>query len=354
MVDKSTLKPHSVTWDKSSSISIKAPDETGEFQFMGFETKNSVDVDKKSLICSKKTGKGVFKVYLKKFDISTINIPDLKKNEITQPWNNQEIIVVKHNAISKKMKSVLEQKVNGLQDSFEDVISFIHSKGIPVFIVGGCIRDLIQDVKNKTNTTIKDIDIGFGCSANELVQILKPKYTKVTVSPTGLVRIGDVKKDQLYLEGKSLNGFNNDRYKIKSSKSEIPSSIGTDLRNENYCRDFTCNALWYDIINHTIIDPSGYGIEDTLNQKLRIPVSNWKCWLDGNPTKLMRFMKMKGKGYSAIDKKTEDFIIKGFSDQSITKIDTKIQYRYVADAEKPIVKSLIIQHLGQTFWDSNF
>jgi hypothetical protein len=43
--------------------------------------------------------------------------------------------------------------------------------------------------------------------------------------------------------------------------------------------------------------------------KLRIPVSNWKFWFQGNPTKLMRYMKMKAKGYSAIDLETEKFIL---------------------------------------------
>jgi hypothetical protein len=347
-VDKSTLIPHSKTWKRSSSISVTLP-QHGKFEFLGFESISPVDIDNNSVILFKETGKGIFNGYLKKVKISEIEIP---KDKIAQPWDNKKILIVKHEAISKKMNSVLNKKVNGLEATFLEVISFIHSNGIPVFIVGGCIRDLISDVKNKTDTEIKDIDLGFGCSANELVSILKPKYQKVGVSSTGLVSIGDVVKGKLYLEGKSLNGFNNDR--IKHPIKSIPSSIGTDLFHENICRDFTCNALWYDCINETIIDPTGYGIEDVLNLKLRIPVSNWKFWFQGNPTKLMRYMKMKAKGYSAIDLETEKFILENFNNTNIQQMRVRDQFRFLSTSEKPLVKSLIISLVGKTFWDNYF
>jgi hypothetical protein len=350
-VDKSKLTKHSKSWEKASSIEVTLKMKE-KFKFIGFESISPVDIDKNSIILFKETGKGVFNGYLKKVNISEIEIPN--QFEFSQPWDNENVLVVKHDMISNKMTTVLNQKVNGLDDTFLDIIKFIHSNGIPVFIVGGCIRDLIRDIKTGANTEIKDIDLGFGCSANELESILKLKYQKVKVSKTGLVSIGEIVSGTLFLEGKSLNGFNNDRYSITSKNSEIPKCIGTDLFNENICRDFTCNSLWYDCINKTIIDPTGYGIQDVLNLKIRIPVSYWKFWLQGNPTKLMRYMKMKAKGYSAVDSKTEKFIIDNFTDGNSNRMMPYFQFKHCSSIEKPFVKSWIISLVGESFWKEHF
>jgi hypothetical protein len=111
------------------------------------------------------------------------------------------------------------------------------------------------------------------------------------------------KLKELYLEGKSLDELNNDRHPIVSKFKNliISTSIETNLYNVHFCRNFTYNAFWYDCINKTIIDSTGQGIDDVLNLKLRIPVLNWDIWMEGNPTKLMRYMKMKVKGYFPVD-----------------------------------------------------
>lgn len=97
-------------------------------------------------------------------------------------------------------------------------------------------------------------------------------------------------------------------------KSDIPQCFGTDLVGENICRDFTCNSLWYDLINECVIDPigKGQGIKDALNKVLRIPVKEKyrDFWAKGNPSKIMRYYKFLQKGYKPADESTRQFIIK--------------------------------------------
>jgi hypothetical protein len=63
-------------------------------------------------------------------------------------------------------------------------------------------------VIGKDKKEIKDIDMGFGCSARGMMNIAqKHNWWKshYSISPFGMVQLGDTTKE-LYLEGKSING----------------------------------------------------------------------------------------------------------------------------------------------------
>jgi hypothetical protein len=87
------------------------------------------------------------------------------------------------------------------------------------------------------------------------------------------------------LEGKTIRCMNSD-VNLYDSKQPIK-SIGTDLWLENIYGDFTVNRLWYDPSNDMIIDPTGWGVADTLNKHLRIPVpqAQWDMWARGQFTR---------------------------------------------------------------------
>ncbi|KAL9648072.1 hypothetical protein ABK040_012126 [Willaertia magna] len=124
--------------------------------------------------------------------------------------------------------------------------------------------------------------------------------------PRGSVIIGNENCD-LRLKGKAISGLNNDNHPVKSG---IPRCFGTDLVRENICRDFTCNALWYDPINKCIIDPTGdgQGIKDVLEKVIRIPVKEkyWNFWAKGNPSKIMRYYKFMQMGYKPANRKQDN------------------------------------------------
>jgi hypothetical protein len=124
--------------------------------------------------------------------------------------------------------------------------------------------------------------------------------------PNGLVSLGDTKSGR-QLEGKAFMGFNSDM--IKFDRFEQVASQ-PDLSYELLVRDFACNALFYDPINRVVIDISGFGIEDSQERILRIPVErgNWDQWADCNPTKLLRFFVFLARGYKPADMATVTFI----------------------------------------------
>ena len=181
------------------------------------------------------------------------------------------------------MRPVLKQQVKGLSVTFEHVFKTLFDQGIPVYVIGGTVRDVLLGVPvNK----IKDVDMAFGTSSAEMIQIANKEGWKVPFhSMNGLVQLGDQMAD-LHLEGKSINALNNDMETL----ANCPKSIGNDLHVEALYRDFTCNSLCYDPINEVIIDPTGNGVEDAINKVLRIPARlgtdqktyfKWDQWLNG-------------------------------------------------------------------------
>jgi hypothetical protein len=83
----------------------------------------------------------------------------------------------------------------------------------------------------------------------------------------------------------------------------------------------------------------------------------------GNPTKIMRYYKFKALGYKEADEETKRFIIK----QALTYKNSEMNCRYQlekgvmngmtdskAQSKKQAFKQVIIEDLGQMFWDDNF
>ncbi len=75
------------------------------------------------------------------------------------------------------------------------------------------------------------------------------KWSVTNHTPNGLVQFGDTSVD-LYLEGKSINGLNNDIEPWSGGTK----STGSDLHSEPMYRDFTLNSLCYDPVNKVIIE----------------------------------------------------------------------------------------------------
>lgn len=296
LVDKKTLvNPlKDSSWENSPLHKVIIKSTKEEVTLFGWETQGYQD----------KTGKLLTKSSSETYKVIDKNDIEISNKTSNPPWFHREIKIWKSDAVSKIFKDIFKNKIEGLDCTFKEVFDGILREKICVFIVGGAIRDCII---GKDKKEINDIDMGFGCTANEIEAIARKNSwwkSNCFISPFGRVQLGDSSKI-LFLEGKSINGFNNDRIKIPN----LPSSIGTDLFAENMYRDFSCNALWYDPFNEVIIDPTGHGVEDSLKMILRIPVDKdfWDKWIEGNPLKLYRYWKFRARGYKPADQDTKNF-----------------------------------------------
>ena len=157
-------------------------------------------------------------------------------------------------------------------EEFSNITSYIGSiiKGTPfeghVFAVGGSVRDFYM------GNEIKDIDL-------------------VIDLPHGGVDFANWCKDQGYTNtvviyetygtamfkfkefpGEEIECVMTRGEKYIDSGSRNPTVKFADLNEDAFRRDLTINALYYDVTNKKIIDPTGYGIKDIENKIIRVPM----------------------------------------------------------------------------------
>lgn len=157
-------------------------------------------------------------------------------------------------------------------------------------IVGGAVRDMIVGNVPHDFDFVTDIDY------DKLIEIFNNnnfeiKETGKTFRVLNIIKggktfeIANFRKDGTYLDGRRPES----------------TEIGT-IEDDAARRDFTINALYYNLTTQSIIDPTGNGIIDRSNHLLRF-VGNPKERLNEDLLRVYRFYRFLSKGLIA-DKKS--------------------------------------------------
>ena len=170
-----------------------------------------------------------------------------------------------------------------------------------LYIVGGYIRNSIMGLKNE------DIDICSSLTIEELEKCLKGSEFKLKVKSkvlgSGIVVSGD--KNYEY------TCFRRDSY-AKGGK-HMPEKVEfiSDVREDAKRRDFTCNALYYDIKNDKLLDFYN-GIED-IKRKILRTVETPEEVLSHDGVRLLRLFRFECELNFKIDKHTYQVAIKNIN-----------------------------------------
>ena len=181
----------------------------------------------------------------------------------------------------------------------EDVSTFYKNAGYQLYLVGGAVRDGIL------NIATKDFDFTTDATADESLILFKNNGYQTTEIGKAFGTI-----EALY-ENFSLHitTFREDSYEETSRKPEIISS--NNLENDLKRRDFTINAIAYDILENELIDPYG-GLKDLSQGIITTPISAEISFSD-DPLRMLRacrFISSHGftpdaNTFDAIKKNTE-------------------------------------------------
>jgi len=154
-----------------------------------------------------------------------------------------------------------------------------------IFIVGGFIRDVFADFPSK------DIDLVTSLSIEELIK-LYPK-ADLTGKHFGVLRY---KGFEIATFRKDLNNKHLGATDTKHSTFE-----------EDYKRrDFTFNALYFNIKTKKLLDPTGKGILDSINKEINF-IGNPKDRINEDVIRLLRILKFKKKGFNISNKTLKSF-----------------------------------------------
>lgn len=124
------------------------------------------------------------------------------------------------------------------------------------FICGGTPRDKILDKASD----IKDVDITTG---DETVHYLAKESSIRLAGPNTSFKLLDDGHAQLHVNGFKLDFSSNFRIpNVKEMLEKAGLKNPSDLQQELYSRDFTCNALLLSMDLKKISDPTGLGLKD--------------------------------------------------------------------------------------------
>lgn len=130
----------------------------------------------------------------------------------------------------------------------------------PLFVVGGAVRD------DLLGYGVHDYDLSSSLTAEEVVFLLKDTSYKVTPHSLKLGTLG-IKVGEFTME---YTAFRKDSYSL--SGAHAPSEVEFNCSQEEDARrrDFTVNALYYDILGEKIVDLVG-GLDDLKERILKTP-----------------------------------------------------------------------------------
>jgi len=134
----------------------------------------------------------------------------------------------------------------------------VHATGHRMWVAGGAARDVVMGVAPQD---VNDLDLSgtvapgrFSDITYQTLRALQMSECRTTVTPSSLVcavvKPGSMKRLIEY-RGLSRGGF---RFPV----------VGSRLAEDARHRDYSFNALLYDIFDHEIYDPCGHGFEDLL------------------------------------------------------------------------------------------
>ena len=138
-------------------------------------------------------------------------------------------------------------------------LSNLYAKnGFQIYLVGGAVRDAILGIETK------DFDFTTNASSEDSIKMLNKNKYKTTEIGRAFGTIETTVEDYSI----HITTYREDKYNKDSRKPEIKTSgeLETDLSR----RDFTVNAIAYDINNNEIIDPYG-GLKDLSEGLIRTP-----------------------------------------------------------------------------------
>lgn len=233
---------------------------------------------------------------------------DIKFDDgVNTPWGPRAVIF--QAPCSAKLIDVLNSSVEGLSHrnpaiapTFLEVFKTCRRASITMFFFGGAVvHALLGDIAG-----IVDVDVTYG----ELPARLKHQLDGAGFHPVRLEN--NVKlvcgTGKRVMEGMPMFSCEVNDEAVLSTERVVSNDLDENLLTIDFC----CNSVLFDPIANHFIDPSGAGLHDIMNKKLRIPVvhSMWDLWLNQNKRKCARYWKMRLQGFTAATVETHEFLVK--------------------------------------------
>ncbi|WP_029407118.1 polynucleotide adenylyltransferase PcnB [Thiomicrorhabdus sp. Milos-T2] len=218
---------------------------------------------------------------------------------------------VKPPVIVKRQKHGISRKE--IDKSALDVLYGLKRGGYDAYLVGGCVRDLLLGLEPK------DFDVVTDAEPDQVKSVFKQRCRLIGRRfRLAHVRFGRMMIEVATFRGQGDGDGRKDRFgrkgKVSGPARQVDDS-GRLLRDNVYGtieedvwrRDFTVNALYYDIKTFSITDYTG-GLEDINKGQLRL-IGDPETRYREDPVRMIRAIRFASKLGFNIEKKTEKPIV---------------------------------------------
>lgn len=184
---------------------------------------------------------------------------------------------------------------------FGTVLAATRNSNVCVRVAGGWVRDKL--LKKESD----DIDFALDTITGQQFGNLVQSYLQSTGHVAKKVAVIKSNPDQSkHLETVTFRilgvdiDANNLRSEVYTGDSRIPEVQRATAQEDAMRRDFTINALFYDIKSHRVEDLTGRGLDDLQRGLLRTPLPPLKTFHD-DPLRILRAARFAGRFGYALD-----------------------------------------------------
>jgi tRNA nucleotidyltransferase/poly(A) polymerase len=161
----------------------------------------------------------------------------------------------------------------------------LEKNGYEAYLVGGCVRDLLQGI------TPKDWDVTTNATPEQIISLFKKTFYENAYGTVGVVNEHVAEDDQVK---QSLRVVEVTPYRTEGKYTDFrrPDTISfaKTLEEDLERRDFTMNAIAYSVSRETFIDPYG-GMRD-IEQKVVRAVGDPHARFQEDALRLMRAVRL--------------------------------------------------------------
>ena len=166
-------------------------------------------------------------------------------------------------------------------------------KSAQIYLVGGFVRDVLDDIE-PTEIQPRDIDLATNLSPSEIIE--QATIAGFKVIPTGLQH-GTVTL---------FSAKNNLSVEITTFRKPGESATGKTIEQDLSARDFTINAIAYDLKNQSLIDP--FNGQQDLQDKILRAVGDPKQRFCEDPLRILRAIRFGPAQHRIIEPSTSKAI----------------------------------------------
>jgi len=173
--------------------------------------------------------------------------------------------------------------VNEISPSARAIITKLLESNFQAFIVGGAVRDLLLGINPK------DFDIATNATPDQIKNIFK-KHCRIIGKRFKLAHVYHNK--EMY-EVATFRGVDASPERIVKQGHIIKDNVYGSIDQDALRRDFTCNALYFDIENANILDYCS-GFDDIKNHELHFIGDDTKRIIE-DPIRMIRAIRFQVK-----------------------------------------------------------